>query len=592
VAYGWGSAVEWRTCNGFALQRTPGPLPGSDVPTAVLEGVVVSLSSVSSAVLTAQSISKSFALRTVLDRVSVTVGPDQRIGVVGPNGAGKSTLLKILAGVEDPSSGLVKRSNSTTTVGYLPQETTVESDIPLMQWLEARTGVAEAARAMDARARAMEDAVATSEESQDSMRAIEAYTESVERYSSLGGEDLEARAAEVLHDLGLDESALARPLGSLSGGQRSRAHLAGLLLARFDIFLLDEPTNDLDFAGLDRLERFVGSSPAGMMVVSHDRFFLQSCVTSVLELDGVTGEASEFAGGYDAYVRERRTAREAEWAAYERYQSERKRLLEDARRRKTWAASGAARAKRRPSDPDKFIKAGRIEGAENSAAKAKIVERQIERLEVAEKPWESWRLALSFGDAPRASYIVSRLESAVLERGAFRMGPLDVDIRWGDRVLITGANGSGKTTLLAALIGELPLAAGRRRLGPDIRIGVMDQNRDAFDDEVPWLEVFIEQSGLLEEDARSLLAKFALAADHVARPANSLSPGERSRANLALLAARAANCLVLDEPTNHLDLEAIEQLEGALTEFSGTVILVSHDRRLIEAFAPTHRIEL
>ena len=570
-------------------------------------------SSVSSAVLTAQSISKSFATRAVLDGVSATVAEGQRIGVVGPNGAGKSTLLKILAGLEEPTSGHLERSNTSMTVGYLPQETTVEGNPTLLEWLAARTGVAEAARVMDERARAMGEAVAAAEASDRSMGAIEAYTESVERYSALGGEDLEARSATVLHELGLAASALARPIGSLSGGQRSRAHLAGLLLARFDIFLLDEPTNDLDFAGLDLLEEFVDSSPAGMMVVSHDRAFLERCVTSVLELDEASGAATEFAGGYEAYVRERHRARRAQQAAYESNQNERKRLLEDARRRKTWAASGAARAKRRPSDPDKFIRAGRIEGAENSAAKAKIVERQIDRLEVAEKPWESWRLELSFGDAPRGSDIVSKLESAVLERGSFRMGPLDVDIRWGDRVLITGANGSGKSTLLGALIGELPLAAGERRLGPGVRIGVMDQSREAFGDlkraglgrdrdlkgagwvggrDRPWLEVFIERSGLLEEEARSLLAKFALGADHVARGADSLSPGERSRAILALLAARAANCLVLDEPTNHLDLEAIEQLEGALAEFSGTVILVTHDRRLIRAFAPTYRIEL
>ncbi len=549
-------------------------------------------SSVSPALLTAESVSKHFAARTVLNRVSVTVGPRQRVGVVGPNGAGKSTLLKILGGLDAPSSGRVERSNTTMTVGYLPQETTLASGTTLLEWLANRTGVANAARSMDERAKAMEDALATSGESSDSLRTIEAYTESVERYSALGGDDLEARSAVVLRDMGLDESALSRPIGSLSGGQRSRAHLAGLLLARFDIFLLDEPTNDLDFAGLELLEEFVEASSAGMMVVSHDRTFLQRCVTSVLELDATTGAATEFAGEYDAYVHERRIASEAQWAAYERYQSERKRLLEEARRRKTWAASGAARAKRRPSDPDKSIKAWRIEGAENTAAKAKIIERQLDRMEVAEKPWESWRLELSFGSAPRGADVVARLESAVVERGEFRMGPLDLDIRWGDRVLITGANGSGKSSLLAALMGELPLAAGKRRIGPGIRIGFMDQNRDAFSDTRPWLEVFTEETGLLEKDARSLLAKFALAADHVARPASSLSPGERSRATLALLAARSANCLVLDEPSNHLDLKAIEQLESALADFPGTVILVSHDRRLIEAFRPTHRIEL
>ena len=549
-------------------------------------------SSVSPAILTAESVSKHFAARTVLNRVSVTVGPRQRVGVVGPNGAGKSTLLKILGGLDAPSSGRVERSNTTMTVGYLPQETTLASDTTLLDWLANRTGVANAARSMDERANAMEDALATSGESSDSLRTIEAYTESVERYSALGGDDLEARSAVVLRDMGLDESALSRPIGSLSGGQRSRAHLAGLLLARFDIFLLDEPTNDLDFAGLELLEEFVEASSAGMMVVSHDRAFLQRCVTSVLELDATTGAATEFAGEYDAYVHERRIASEAQWATYERYQSERKRLLEEARRRKTWAASGAARAKRRPSDPDKSIKAWRIEGAENTAAKAKIIERQLDRMEVAEKPWESWRLELSFGSAPRGADVVARLESAVVERGEFRMGPLDLDIRWGDRVLITGANGSGKSSLLAALMGELPLAAGKRRIGPGIRIGFMDQNRDAFSDTRPWLEVFTEESGLLEKDARSLLAKFALAADHVARSASSLSPGERSRATLALLAARSANCLVLDEPSNHLDLKAIEQLESALADFPGTVILVSHDRRLIEAFRPTHRIEL
>jgi ATPase subunit of ABC transporter with duplicated ATPase domains len=553
---------------------------------------VFARASFSSAVLTAHSIIKIFGARTLLDDVSVTVGPGRRVGVVGPNGAGKTTLLKVLAGLTEPSSGRINRSHPTMTVGYLPQETVLEENVLLRDWLALRTGVARAGEEMERSARAMEQAVTRDEDSGASRRAIEAYTESVERYTSLGGEDLEARAAVMLESLGLDESLLARSIHSLSGGQRARAQLAGLLLARFDVFLLDEPTNDLDFAGLELLEEFVESTPGGMMIVSHDRAFLERCVTSVLELDGVTGAAREFAGGYEAYVRERRAAEQTQWESYERYQSERKRLLEEARRRRTWASAGATRAKRNPSDPDKFIRAGRIEGAENTGAKAKIVERQIDRLEAVAKPWEPWRLELSFGEAPRGADVVARLERAVVERGDFRLGPLDVDIRWGDRVLVTGANGSGKSTLISTLIGELPLTAGQRRIGPGLRFGFMDQERAVFDDERPWLEVFSLRSSLRDEEARSLLAKFALSADHVARPANSLSPGERSRATLALLAAREAHCLVLDEPTNHLDLEAIEQLETALADFAGTVILVTHDRRLIEAFAPTHRIEL
>jgi ATPase subunit of ABC transporter with duplicated ATPase domains len=544
------------------------------------------------AVLRAHSVTKSFGARTLLDGVSVTVGPGVRVGVVGPNGAGKTTLLKILAGLENPSSGRIDRSHPTMTVGYLPQETVLEEDRVLGDWLALRTGVARAGREMERSARAMEQAVTKDEGSKAARRAIESYTENVERYVSLGGEDLEARAAAMLEGFGLDASLLVRTIASLSGGQRARAQLAGLLLARFDIFLLDEPTNDLDFVGLELLEEFVDSTPGGMMVVSHDRAFLERCATSVLELDGVKGAAREFAGGYEAYVRERRAAEHSEWESYERYQSERKRLLEEARRRKSWASSGATRAKRYPSDPDKFIRAGRIEGAENTGAKAKIVERQLERLEAVDKPWEPWRLELSFGAAPRGADVVARLEGAVVERGDFRLGPLDVDIRWGDRVLVTGANGSGKSTLISTLIGELPLAAGRRRLGPGLRFALMDQERALFDDERPWLEVFELRSSLRDEEARSLLAKFALSADHVARPANSLSPGERSRATLAVLAAREAHCLVLDEPTNHLDLEAIEQLETALADFAGTVILVTHDRRLIDAFGPTHRIEL
>jgi len=541
---------------------------------------VSSTSFVAPAVLSATSVSKSFATRSVLLDVSLTVAPGERIGVVGPNGSGKTTLLKLLAGLVEPDSGHVERSRSTMTVGYLPQESSSGGDLTLLEFIGLRTGVARAAGEMEVLAARMDDA----------LDSIQAYTDSVERYVALGGEDLEARGHEVLDLLGLDAS-LNRRLGSLSGGQRARAQLAGLLLARFDVFLLDEPTNDLDFDGLELIEDFVDAAAGGMVVVSHDRAFLERCVTSVLELDQVKG-ARTFAGGYDAYLRERESAERALAAAYEQYQTERKRLADEARRRRARSTSGAAKARRSPSDPDKFIRSGHIEKAENAATKARVIERRLKRLVEVDKPFEGWRLELSFGDAPRSAGIVARLEEAVVRRGDFVLGPLDLEIRWGDRVLVTGPNGSGKSTLVDALIGVLPLDAGRRRIGPRVRIGVMDQDRRIFEQDRPWLEVFRERSGLLDEEARSLLAKFSLTAEHAARVAWSLSPGERSRATLALLAAQRANLLVLDEPTNHLDLEAIEQLEEALRAFGGTVVLVTHDRRLIEAFSPTHRVSV
>lgn len=317
-----------------------------------------SISFVASTVLSASSVSKSFATRSVLREVSLTVAPGERIGIVGPNGSGKTALLKILAGMVEPDSGCVERSRPTLTVGYLPQESSAGSDYTLHEFIALRTGVARAAGEMEAFAARMDDA----------LDLIQAYTDSVDRYVALGGEDLEARAHQVLDRLGLD-AGLDRRLGSLSGGQRARAQLAGLLLARFDILLLDEPTNDLDFEGLELIEDFVDANPDGMIVVSHDRAFLERCVTSVLELDQVQG-ARTFAGGYDAYLREREVAEQARATAYEQYQTERKRLADEARRRRARSASGAARAKRSPSDPDKFIRSGHIEKAENAATKA------------------------------------------------------------------------------------------------------------------------------------------------------------------------------------------------------------------------------
>jgi ATPase subunit of ABC transporter with duplicated ATPase domains len=218
-------------------------------------------------------------------------------------------------------------------------------------------------------------------------------------------------------------------------------------------------------------------------------------------------------------------------------------------------------------------------------------EKRLERLEMVEKPWEPWRLQLDLS-SDRAGQVVARLDAAIVERGDFRLGPVDLELRHGDRLAVVGPNGSGKTTLIGALLGDLPLEAGRRYIGPGVQLGQLEQRRSQFAGSAPLLETFCDATGLPPVDARTLLAKFALGADAVLRPASSLSPGERTRAGLALLSAQGVNALVLDEPTNHLDLEAIEELESALEGYEGTIVLVTHDRRLLERFEPTQTLEL
>jgi ATPase subunit of ABC transporter with duplicated ATPase domains len=248
--------------------------------------------------------------------------------------------------------------------------------------------------------------------------------------------------------------------------------------------------------------------------------------------------------------------------------------------------------RRRPRDNDRAGRGARIERTEKQASKVRATERAIERLEMVDKPWEGWELRMDLGAAGPGSEVVARLEGAVVERGTFRLGPVDLEIGRGERVGLLGPNGSGKTTLLRALLGEIPLAAGRARLGPGVVVGELDQARGLLDGPGTVVEVFSAATGLLPQASRSLLAKFGLAADHVERPAGALSPGERTRATLAALMARGTNLLVLDEPTNHLDLEAIEQLEQAVERYPGALVLVTHDRRMLERVSLTRTIAL
>ena len=365
------------------------------------------------------------------------------------------------------------------------------------------------------------------------------------------------------------------PPDGRSGGEAARAALERVLASRADVLLLDEPTNDLDFAGLELLERALRRHRGGAVVVSHDRALLET-MTSIVELEGETRRVQEFVGGWFEYVTERDRRRKRHEDAYRRFTGERERVDEQARTMRAWEERGYGQGRKKKKSKDV----------------AKRFERKLERVETIEKPWSPWRLELELTPDRRSGDVVARLERAVVETGDFRLGPLDLEIRSGDRLAIMGRNGAGKTTLLRALLGDLTVAEGHRWVGPGVVLGELSQRRGEFADESSLLSSFVASSGLGEEDARTTLAKFALGADDVRRRSRSLSPGERTRATLALLAAGGVNTLVLDEPTNHLDLEAVEQLEAALERFTGTVVLVTHDRRYLEAFAATRTLEL
>jgi ATPase subunit of ABC transporter with duplicated ATPase domains len=514
--------------------------------------------------LAAHDITKAYGAVTVLERVSLRVAPGDRAGIVGPNGIGKSTLLRVLAGLEEPDAGRVARAGA---VGYLPQETDARPGEALAAYLARRTGVGAAEAEMDALAARLHGEPGLADE----------YSDALERFLALGGEDFTARARAAAADAGL-AGRLDDEIASMSGGEAARAALAAVLLARFDVFLLDEPTNNLDFAGLARLERFLDELEAGVVLVSHDRAFLDRTVTRVVEIEAETRRVREYAGSWSDYEHARALAREQHERAFGHYVEERDRfgaLLND---RRNQARAGGEMASRR--------------GTHALMTKVRQAEKRLEKMVKVDKPWTPWRLQLSLPSGARAGDVVAQLAGAVVERGDFWLGPVDLDLRWGDRLAIVGANGSGKTTLLRALLGELPLARGTRRLGSSVRVGELDQGRELFASREPLLDVFARASALPPGEARTLLAKFALGADEVMRAADTLSPGERTRASLALLSARGVNCLVLDEPTNHLDLEAIEELESALEGYRGTLVVVTHDRRFLDGLAITNTLSL
>ncbi|RKT36507.1 ATPase subunit of ABC transporter with duplicated ATPase domains [Microbacterium sp. AG1240] len=530
------------------------------------------------ATLVARGVAGGYGHRTLFDALDLTIAPGDVVGVVGANGAGKSTLLRLLAGVDEPQAGTITLAPTDAFVGWLPQEHERIPGETVAQYVGRRTGCTRATQEMDAAAAALADPTPP-----DGADPADVYSVALERWLASGAADLDERIPAVLADLGLD-LASETEMTSLSGGQAARVGLAALLLSRFDIALLDEPTNDLDLDGLERLEAFVRGLRGGVALVSHDREFLARCVTRVLELDLAQGSNRVFGGGYDAYLEERATVRRHAREKYDEFADKKADLVARARTQREWSSQGVRNAMKKAPDNDKIRRKAATESSEKQAQKVRQMESRIARLDEVEEPRKEWQLEFTIGAAPRSSSVVSTLSSAVFTQGAFALGPVSLQVNAGERIGITGPNGAGKSTLLRALLGRQEPSEGTASVGANVRIGEIDQARSLLAGTQPLataFEAFVPDMG--SADVRTLLAKFGLKADHVSRPVDELSPGERTRAGLALLQARGVNVLVLDEPTNHLDLPAIEQLEQALESYDGTLLLVTHDRRMLDA---------
>ena len=560
--------------------------------------------------LSVRSVTVDRSGQPVLHNVSLTVPHNARMAVVGPNGVGKSTLLAVMAGVIQPNSGSVVSHPPGGRIGLLHQELTRSEELTGRDLVARRVGVAETKHAFE---------LATAGLATGDERAAEQYDQALTAWEQAGGFDFDHRLDAVAGDLGLRAETLNRPTATLSGGQLTKVGLASIMISRFDITLLDEPTNNLDRHGLELLEAWVLDHEQPLVLVSHDRSFLERTVTSVARIvangfSEADGNVTVFRGGWGEYEEQVATARRHAEERYETYATERDRLHKLAQQKREWADRGTSRARNNPADNDRNRYQYDMDGADKQIGAAKAVVKRLEKLDVVERPWQPWELRFSIAEAERGSAEVIVADDLVLLRqrpeGPFRLGPISVVIGWGERVLIDGPNGSGKSTLLEGLLGRLPADSGSATIGPSIIVGEIGQLRSSFTmattpgtqataatpkvdaTEATLLQLFANESGLDYTESRSLLAKFGLDAAAVQRPATTLSPGQRTRAELALFQARGVNLIILDEPTNHLDMEAIGQLEQALSTFTGTLLVVSHDRTFREALAITRTIDL
>ncbi|MEI7741901.1 MAG: ABC-F family ATP-binding cassette domain-containing protein [bacterium] len=492
--------------------------------------------------LSCHHITKSFDGEVTLADISFSLNRGEKIGVVGKNGSGKSTLLKIIAGKLEADSGDIVIA-PRTSIGYLSQE------IP-------------------------------NEELESTAR--EYLTKSNQTSD-------EEKLCSAMQRVGLLPEMLDRTIATLSGGEKNKISIARIFLSAHDIYLLDEPTNNLDLAAVQNIENFIAHSKSAFLIVSHDRCLLDRLCVKTLEINDITHAAIMFDGGFTKYYEERVARLQKQWENYEDFTKEAGRLKQTAATKMEWMREGVANP--RVTDNDKYIAGFRSDQSARLSSVARNIERRLERLEKVEKPFEQMPMKLNFSLAERSGSGVANIKQTLITRGNHKLGPINFQIQYGERIVIIGENGVGKTSLLKLLTGEIQPTSGEVRLGASLAIGYLPQEPIQNNNNSVIKEA-LTSTRADEVFVRQTINRAGLDTEVMSRKVKTLSPGMRSRLILAKLSINPINCLILDEPSNHLDLEILETLENAVLEFKGTLIVVTHDRYFIKKITPTRVLEL
>jgi ATP-binding cassette subfamily F protein 3 len=502
--------------------------------------------------VSASNLAKSYGAQDVFADVSFTIPHQAKIALVGPNGSGKTTLLRLIGDQEPPSAGVVHRAQKTR-IGYLPQQADRMLDDDASLW-EAMLDVFADLLAQSAELERLEAAMADSAVPDT---VLERYGQALEAFERNGGYTYESRIQQVLAGLGFDQDDFRIPIGQLSGGQKTRALLARLLLEEPDLLLLDEPTNYLDLAGMEWLEDYLLSWKGAIVAVAHDRAFLDGFASTVWEL--AWGQLEQYRGNYSDYVDQKAARVARQQALYEEQQEFIARTEAFIRRNIAGQRSGEAKGRRK----------------------------RLERLERVQKPQEYRPMSLSLGEAARSGDLVLGLYDLVVgyDPAAPLLAVEELELWRGQTVALLGPNGSGKTSLVRTILGEVPLLQGRVRIGASVHIGYFAQGHTNLVPEETVLDTVIDAGGLRISEARDVLGPYRFSGEDVFKRVHDLSGGEQARVALAVLVLEGANVLVLDEPTSHLDIPSQEVLEAVLRDFDGSVLMVTHDRYLIRALA-------